>query len=648
VRQLREIAEQIVFGKSLADKLEPMGKWSDAGRGVALETAVMPGRVKSLHMQERRGKHDFPSQDALGKECGKALHFFANHELLALELMGLVLLRFPDAPVAFRRGIAVTIADEQRHLSLYLDRMADCGVELGDFPLNGFFWNCISEMRTPLDFVSRLSLTFEQANLDYARHYEGLFRQLGDTETAGILETVYHDEIAHVRHGVNWLHEWQEPGESEWQAYERGLSFPMTPARAKGIGFNREGRLAAGLSEAFVDTLRLYSHSKGRVPDLYCFNPTCEDALAQRSARPSLPAAVHDVARDLELMPMYLAAPDDVVLVNSLPSAGFLATLADAGFQPPRFLKRNDPVLRERAWGRACPWGWAPDSVAEFAELQCRDVADWEPWRELHSKAWSTELLDALLDTGAWPDDGALRGKVAQGIEAAESAIAGFSGDVLLKAPMAAAGRNQQRVIGELRSSQRRWMEGILRDQDALVVEPLLDKVLDLSVLLRISQSGAVKVAGWTRFETDDMGRYRGSRVTRPTDGLSSEVLRFLYAGGAQHLRKRLYALGNWVGKRLATAGYHGPAGIDLLVYRGKSGLAIKPIVEVNPRFTMGHVALALRSLVPNHCSASLRMLPVDKYEKSDTLLPLTDPTHAQRIVATLEMTNEQETLHAD
>ena len=48
---------------------------------------------------------------------GLLLHGFANHELLALELMGLTLLRFPDAPTAFRLDVARTLSEEQVHLA---------------------------------------------------------------------------------------------------------------------------------------------------------------------------------------------------------------------------------------------------------------------------------------------------------------------------------------------------------------------------------------------------------------------------------------------------------------------------------------------------------------------------------------------------
>ena len=53
------------------------------------------------------------------------------------------------------------------------------------------------------------------------------------------------------------------------------------------------------------------------------------------------------------------------------------------------------------------------------------------------------------------------------------------------------------------------------------------------------------------------------------------------------------------IDERTEAAGYCGPVGVDALVYDCPSGrLKLKPVVEVNPRYTMGHLALKLASRV--------------------------------------------------
>jgi hypothetical protein len=51
----------------------------------------------------------------------------------------------------------------------------------------------------------------------------------------------------------------------------------------------------------------------------------------------------------------------------------------------------------------------------------------------------------------------------------------------------------------------------------------------------------------------------------------------------------------------LKRAGYRGPVGIDAFVYRTAGGTCrLKPVVEINPRYTMGRVTLELmRQLCP-------------------------------------------------
>jgi len=167
--QLQEFAKQVLFGTTLEEKLSfPREEIVDTLPGYAIQAPLRLSRPDHLALRENGTRVNHPSNAKLinEKERGRLLHFFCNHELLATELMALALLKFPEAPASFRQGVLETLKEEQIHTKLYIHRMKQCGVEFGELPLSDYFWKSVSSMEDPLDYVTRLSLTFEQANLD--------------------------------------------------------------------------------------------------------------------------------------------------------------------------------------------------------------------------------------------------------------------------------------------------------------------------------------------------------------------------------------------------------------------------------------------------------------------------------------------------
>src|SRR5438046_10750224 len=161
--ELREFAGRVLFATALEEKLWCPNDITDEQPGAAIVTPNAPGRPAALRFKPHgSGQAEFPRMHHLEqqRERGRLLHFFANHELLATELMALVLLKFPDAPAAFRKGVLQTLKDEQIHTRLYLRRMTECGIRFGEIPVSGYFWRAVSGMSNPLDYVSSLSLTF--------------------------------------------------------------------------------------------------------------------------------------------------------------------------------------------------------------------------------------------------------------------------------------------------------------------------------------------------------------------------------------------------------------------------------------------------------------------------------------------------------
>ena len=668
---ITEFAEQIVFGNTLEDKLVAPGRLThdqDLRIRPNVRSLVSPGRPVGLKM-----RHDLintgspPSDDQLENERarGKLLHFLANHELLATELMALVLLKFPDAPHAFRQGILVTLQEEQAHTQMYITRMRECGVEFGTYPLGGRFWRIVEPMQSPMDFVSRLSLTFEQANLDYSLHFANVFGRLGDSETAGLLQKIYEDEIGHVQHGLHWFRQWKTPELSDWDAYQNSLEYPMSPQSGRGprAAFNREGRVLAGLTDDFIDSIEVFRQSRARPPTVRWFDPTAESGLAGEGDSHLL----DQIGKDLELVMVPVARQDDIVLVRETPSRDLRKQLIDVGFDLPEFVTLDSRLtLAHRKLHDFAPWAWTPDNYRVAEPLVQSAVHPPPEWPNEHTalfrKSWSANCLGRWLsqaeqnqfkDTPA-PDWFSKSDCVAielfsqDDVQEALDEIRsrGFERAVF-KVDLGASGRGQRRFVTgrKLGESDEAWLRSVFTvshtasfeapedsvQQPVAVLEPELERVVDLSFLwdVRFDNSkfaealepgdrtpedvginSLTKFLGVTRSLVTVGRRYVGTRLSKPFFDCVPEVRQFLLADKGEKLR----AIVNWLEPRLSaelsSRHFAGCFGVDAFLYRGVGGeLLVKPLVELNPRMTMGHVALAMQKKVAPGVVAEFRIL---------------------------------------
>lgn len=631
--QFREFAQRVLFGNRLEDKLFSPMDLQDTHPGTAINTPSAPGRPRALTFERkvREGRVSFPTLPDLQRESkrGELLHFFANHELLALELMALALLKFPEAPASFRRGLVKTIGEEQYHLSLYAERMQALGVAFGRIPVNAFFWNCIADMVTPWDYLVRMSLTFEQANLDYAHHFLQAFDQLNDPATQQILRQVFDDEVSHVAFGLKWFRRWKNPQLNDWDAYRQSLSLPLTPARAKGPHWDETIRRTIGFDEHFIRELKLYAHSKGRCPWVYWFNPTCELELAQGSAQVPTSKAVEALSLDLETLPLFLAAQDDAVLLRQQPSHDWLESLQKAGFAlPERVLlpeveADSTHPFRQRKLQGFRPWGWSPKAKQLCEQFDWPEFSPSTPitsgadsWfdKTSHLPILRSLLEESLLEESLADDLCSMRqvARVAQDWQTVLQIVDQFVLEgalpLVLKAPLGASGQNQRKLESQAQwPALIQWIETILRQQGKILIEPWLDKVWEASFHFQVQPDGRFKLLGLTPFFTTTGGRYAGSMLGKWHLWVDEGLKRWWFA---THFSDGL----NWqdrLGKRLKLRlERHCPANqgieavsVDTFVFRepdpsGQQRLRLKPLVEINPRFTMGRVALALEQRI--------------------------------------------------
>ena len=113
--------EKIIYSKSLEEKLLSPSIVTCFEYQKTKEIPKRPYRPEGFSFTESKAK--FPKPGSLKENKNKivALQFFANHELLAIEMMASAIILFcktvnPEEFKTISKGILSTIKDEQKHL----------------------------------------------------------------------------------------------------------------------------------------------------------------------------------------------------------------------------------------------------------------------------------------------------------------------------------------------------------------------------------------------------------------------------------------------------------------------------------------------------------------------------------------------------
>jgi len=259
VNTLRAFCVRILECGDLDSKLAPAPPTLDDSAPGPPYLALHPRRDAALSLASGAAKLPRPAELAEPEARARCLARFAHHELMAVELFAWALLRWPDLPPDMRRDFQRVLTDEQRHCHLYLERLAAHGDTLADHARSDYFWKHVPAIAAspfgPRAFLCAMGLTLEQANLDFSALYRDAFRAAGDDESARACAQVHDDEVRHVALAADWLRRLSH-GRSDVDSYAEAVPFPFAASRAKGRRFDVEARRRAGLSEAFIETVR--------------------------------------------------------------------------------------------------------------------------------------------------------------------------------------------------------------------------------------------------------------------------------------------------------------------------------------------------------------------------------------------------------
>jgi len=135
------------------------------------------------------------------------LHALSHIELNAVDLAWDIIVRFSGAelPTEFFDDWVRVADEEARHFTLLTNRLRDFEAAYGDLPAHDGLWDAALETQHSL--TARLAivpLVLEARGLDVTPMMIGKLRDVDDPISAEILETIYADEIGHVRIGKRW------------------------------------------------------------------------------------------------------------------------------------------------------------------------------------------------------------------------------------------------------------------------------------------------------------------------------------------------------------------------------------------------------------------------------------------------------------
>jgi len=339
--------------------------------------------------------------------------------------------------------------------------------------------------------------------------------------------------------------------------------------------------------------------------DIYIFNPTCDFAVANNTTSWQPNRTLQQMERDLSNLPQFMCKKSDVVLVHDLPSEDLLNNLKEAGFDIPRFIKtaeafKDDAFIAEPK-GMLKPWGWSPavHHLLQPLKRSCSKVFSESPvnfWkeehRELFSRKTALEALKKLLEK--YPDSSFMEKSLIPQICQSPHEVNVLHqkwGNLMVKLPWGSSGRGLQPITRfPLHKSIEQRLTGMLRNQKALMVEPLLHKQYDLGFLYEILPDRIV-CNGLSRFFTDKKGQYQGNFLNGYHHFITEADNQFIteMEGLLPVMHTNVLS-----GMNIGSV-YQGPLGIDTLIYREANGdLKINPVLEINWRFTMGHLSLKL------------------------------------------------------
>lgn len=272
---------------------------------------------------------------------------------------------------------------------------------------------------------------------------------------------------------------------------------------------------------------------------------------------------VHHHAYQLQFLPFLYGKPEDGVVVTDHPPDGYFESLEASGFTNlPKLHLFSE--LEDLKYDRIESWGGSMTVKKISDELGIPyKIPPLSLLQEVSSKEFTFKHCPQLPGS-----------KLLSSEREAKEWIESTPGPKVLKSPHGFSGRGNTLINDD----ELKW------EEELRIGEPWMDRVFDFSTQWEINE--LIQFLGATQNETTKRGFHISNSV--------GDLQKFF----GQHLPflEEQKKESEMLLSTLQELGYFGPVGIDAMIYEGPK---LRSIVEINPRKTMGRLALELHKKFP-------------------------------------------------
>lgn len=315
------------------------------------------------------------------------------------------------------------------------------------------------------------------------------------------------------------------------------------------------------------------------MPRLFYGNFDFEHRLADPRREPT--KLLKRLNAELATSWLAIADDDDMIWTPAAIDAEFFRQALAAG------LPRVVPI---ESWDQTprgvelVPWGWSREALALVERLEASGkVPSHDAVRQANSRATS-HRLEQGWKVGL---QGARRISNLHELED----ILGTSSEQpwVIKSEYGMSGRERIRGRGAPTEADLQWLRRRLGPGNSVFYEPWVERVAEVGIQIEIPPTGSPRLAGLATMFTDERGQYAGSLIPSPSQQSVPE--NFVWQEAIEVTLR--------AANELQSLGYFGPVGIDAMQYRDRDGgLKIRPLQDINARWTMGRLSLGFGKLL--------------------------------------------------